>query len=453
MQKLSAVSVAIALTSLISAQAPGSMSYQSVVRNSDNNLVINQAVGMQISMLQGSATGTSVCTETHTPTTNANGLVSIEVGGGTAVSGDFVGIDWSAGPCFIKTETNPDGGTDYTITGTSQLLSVPYVFYASKAEDTDDADADPANELQVISFRNDTLYLSNGGYVYLGVYTDTQNLVINDFYLGITGGNEVELPSVWERCDKDISYDSGRVRINALNGPVQLELTDVFGAGGRNLMIGDDSYLSDVDEINTLGVLGLTDSTTAAIRLGAEGPVITGKDGNLGISNADPSSELDVNEVISATGGTSSEWNTAYGWGDHSSEGYLTEYTETDPVFGASAAAGIDAAVTTQCNIPDLQSSNIFMTAGSDEVISAPVLKANSRGLLKIVANNMSTGFSTGLFSIMGTDLVRWISGSDFGQFAESSSYNIYYDGSDRTIQNTLASDCAFQITYLGGLF
>ena len=36
-----------------------------------------------------------------------------------------------------------------------------------------------------------------------------------------------------------------------------------------------------------------------------------------------------------------SNWDTAYGWGDHSVEGYLTSYTETDPVFTASPANGI----------------------------------------------------------------------------------------------------------------
>jgi len=108
------------------AQAPEKMSYQAVIRNSVNDLVTNQTVGMQISILQGSESGTAVYVETQTPTTNINGLVSIEVGSGTVVSGSFSEINWSSGPYFIKTETDPLGGTAYTITGTSQLLSVPY---------------------------------------------------------------------------------------------------------------------------------------------------------------------------------------------------------------------------------------------------------------------------------------------------------------------------------------
>ena len=117
-----------------SAQSPEKMSYQAVIRNSSDQLVTKHAVGMQISILQGAADGTAVYTETQTPTTNANGLVSIEIGAGTIVSGDFATIDWAAATYFIKTETDPEGGTDYTITGVSQLLSVPYALHAKTAE-------------------------------------------------------------------------------------------------------------------------------------------------------------------------------------------------------------------------------------------------------------------------------------------------------------------------------
>jgi uncharacterized protein (TIGR02145 family) len=110
------------------------MSYQAVVRDGSNNLVSSTSVGMQISILQGSASGTAVYVETQTPTSNANGLVSLEIGSGTVVSGTFASIDWANGPYFIKTETDPTGGTNYTITGTSQLLSVPYALHAKTAE-------------------------------------------------------------------------------------------------------------------------------------------------------------------------------------------------------------------------------------------------------------------------------------------------------------------------------
>ena len=139
MKKLFTLSMVILITLSLFAQAPQKMSYQAVIRNSSNALVTSSPVGMQLSILQGSATGTPVYIETQTSTTNANGLVTVEIGGGTPVTGTFAGIDWSTGTYFIKTETDPTGGTSYTITGTSQLLSVPYAIYAKTSETSTDA--------------------------------------------------------------------------------------------------------------------------------------------------------------------------------------------------------------------------------------------------------------------------------------------------------------------------
>jgi hypothetical protein len=130
MKKLFTLFVMIALTVSVIAQSPQKMSYQAVVRNSTGVLMSNQSVGMKISLLQGSSIGTAVYVETHNTTTNANGLATIEIGDGTIVSGTFPAINWSSGTYFIKTETDPTGGANYTITGTSQILSVPYALYA-----------------------------------------------------------------------------------------------------------------------------------------------------------------------------------------------------------------------------------------------------------------------------------------------------------------------------------
>ncbi|MBC7862723.1 MAG: collagen-like protein [Bacteroidia bacterium] len=118
------------------AQAPQKMSYQAVVRDASSQLVVSTVVGMQISILQGSPGGTAVYVETQTPATNINGLASIEIGAGTIVTGSFAGINWGSGPYFIKTETDPSGGTAYSITGTTQLMSVPYALYAANGGTT-----------------------------------------------------------------------------------------------------------------------------------------------------------------------------------------------------------------------------------------------------------------------------------------------------------------------------
>jgi uncharacterized protein (TIGR02145 family) len=116
------------------AQTPDKMSYQAVIRDADGQLLSNQSVGMRISILHSTANGAGVYVETHTPITNENGLISVEIGTGTVTSGDFSTIDWLNDPYFIKTETDPTGGSNYSITGTSQLLSVPYALHAKTAE-------------------------------------------------------------------------------------------------------------------------------------------------------------------------------------------------------------------------------------------------------------------------------------------------------------------------------
>jgi len=119
MKKILTILAAVLITATALAQSPEKMTYQSVIRNASDQLVTNQDMGMQISILQGNASGTAVYVETHSTASNANGLVTIEIGTGTT-SDDFSVIDWANGPYFLKTETDPTvaGGTNYTITGT-----------------------------------------------------------------------------------------------------------------------------------------------------------------------------------------------------------------------------------------------------------------------------------------------------------------------------------------------
>ena len=135
MKKLFTILLTVLLTASVFAQAPEKMSYQAVIRNSSDQLVVNTKVGMKISIRKITDFGklTIVYAETQTPTTNSNGLITIQIGAGTKFSGDFTTIKWENGEYEIHTECDPKGGTDYTITGTSQLLSVPYALHAKTA--------------------------------------------------------------------------------------------------------------------------------------------------------------------------------------------------------------------------------------------------------------------------------------------------------------------------------
>ena len=126
------LTVAMAILAFLTfAQVPQTMSYQGVVRDADNALVVSKAVSIELSILQGSDEGDVVYAEKHDVTTNANGLVSLELGGGEQISETaFSQIDWSAGPYFVKTVAEFDGKT---VTGITPMLTVPYAMFAEKA--------------------------------------------------------------------------------------------------------------------------------------------------------------------------------------------------------------------------------------------------------------------------------------------------------------------------------
>jgi hypothetical protein len=126
------LSLVVAVTLSLSSfgQAPEGFKYQAVVRDAGNTILNNQVVGLRMTIQQGSIGGITVYSETFAPTTNMYGLVNLEVGNGTVISGTFANIDWSAGPYFMETAVDITGGTNYSVMGTSQLMSVPYALYA-----------------------------------------------------------------------------------------------------------------------------------------------------------------------------------------------------------------------------------------------------------------------------------------------------------------------------------
>ena len=132
MKRVLSILGAVLLTAIMFGQATETLSYQEVIRNSSNVIVTSSPIGMRVSILQDSATGTPVYVETHSSTTDENGLVSIELGGGTPVTGTFADVHRETSTYFLKTETDPTGGVNYSaIVSTSLLFKRPYAFEAT----------------------------------------------------------------------------------------------------------------------------------------------------------------------------------------------------------------------------------------------------------------------------------------------------------------------------------
>lgn len=125
---------AIMSTSLLHAQAPQGFNYQGVARNSMGTVINNKAIGLRISLHNGSATGAVIYSETHAITTDQYGVFALVVGTGHAVSGTFNSINWGNGNKFLQVEMDPMGGSSYMDMGTSQLMSVPFAMYAANSQ-------------------------------------------------------------------------------------------------------------------------------------------------------------------------------------------------------------------------------------------------------------------------------------------------------------------------------
>ena len=134
MKKLFAILICLSwMIGSLAAQTPNAFKYQAVVRNDAGQIIVNQAVGFRISILQNSASGAVVYSEEHTTQTNAFGLVNLEIGNGTILSGSFSAIDWGTDSYFVKIELDASNNGSFSEMGTSQLLAVPYALYASQA--------------------------------------------------------------------------------------------------------------------------------------------------------------------------------------------------------------------------------------------------------------------------------------------------------------------------------
>ncbi len=182
---------ALLLTNIFS-QSPQYISYQAVVRNATGNILPNKLVSFKISILQGSALGSSIYAETHSKATNELGLVTLKVGGGTVLTGQFSNIDWALGNYFLKVELDVDADTNFAFMGTTQILSVPYALYAEKAGNAaDDYDKDSLNEIQNINKVGNTVTLSKNGGSFID--SDNQTLSLSGSNLSISGGNSVQI--------------------------------------------------------------------------------------------------------------------------------------------------------------------------------------------------------------------------------------------------------------------
>lgn len=245
MKHLSLIVAAVLMGISAMAQSPSKFNYQAVARDAAGVVVSDGTVGVKVTILSGSATGTEVYSETHSATTNVYGMLNFQIGAGTGVTGDISTIDWGSDAHFIKVEMDPAGGSSYTVSNTSELISVPYAEYANSALHVDDADADSTNEVQSIMLTGDSLVLSiDGGTVDLSGYDQSAGVAANDSAISANATdiatNATDIATIATDLAAHITADMDVDSTNEL-------ITDMVMDGDTMLQITEDGVVHEVD--------------------------------------------------------------------------------------------------------------------------------------------------------------------------------------------------------------
>lgn len=251
------------ISSSIFAQAPEKMSYQAVIRDASDKLVSGKSIGIRISILKGSENGSIVYEETQTPVTNANGLVSIQIGTGNS-SSDFSDIYWGEGPYFLKSEVDIEGGANYAISGTSEILSVPFALCATTAENVIEEKQNLSDVVRNLNYANGQIKnLDNPTeardavtkeYVTLRISTLGDTLFLGDQFVIIPNINSanVKVPVVKISALAEVSLESA-----TLTGEITDNCWGKISAYG--FIVSENKELTDstvikLDEITEIGV-------------------------------------------------------------------------------------------------------------------------------------------------------------------------------------------------------
>lgn len=296
MKRFFSILVLVMIIAEVSSQIPEKMSFQAVIRNSQNQLVKNTTIRIRISILQGSVTGSSVYTETQTPVTNENGLVNIEIGGQTG----FSSIDWAQGPFFLKTETDPAGGTDLSIAGTSQFLTVPYALHAKTADAV--SATHPLNQITLADINNWKTSYNWGDHS--GLYKPisyaplwTEIISKPDFAIVATSGNFSDLllkPATLEGYGITNGINTAHPA-NDISAAMINNWNYAFGWGDHSIA----GYYNDGGEPGGANrSLGNTDDYSLSLITGNSSRIFIGNTGNIGIGTNTPSQKLDVAGIV-----------------------------------------------------------------------------------------------------------------------------------------------------------
>jgi len=309
MKKILLILIVLFSLPKINAQAPSQFKYQAVLRDASGNILANQAVTVDISILQGSTTGTSVFTETHNTTTTAQGLINLNIGS----ENDMSTVDWSADSYFVSISVNGD------LMGTSQLLSVPYALQAKKADNYDETDPvftawdkssgisiteSQISNLQHFTNADETDPLFSGWDKNYADLTNKPGIIDSITTVIDTTTQFVRKNTQWIKNGNDLYYENGLIGIGTTNPLGKLHIA---GADNTHRVYIEGSGVT-ANLWNTSGSFNISTETAHDIRFfpGTSQESLTLKmDGNVGIGTSNPTNKLEISGTPSGHYGIS----------------------------------------------------------------------------------------------------------------------------------------------------
>lgn len=199
------------------AQLPQGISFQAIVRNGNEQLVANQGIGVRISIQQGMNDTIEMYAETQSVSTTSTGMISIEIGAGNVEKGNLMEIDWSDGNYFIQVDIDPSaaGGKNYTISGSCELVSVPYALHAKVA-----------GHLVGESFESDPLF---------GSWDKSTGITITKLQVSDLGNYiEIETDPVFSAWNKSAGITITESQISDLGDYIESEIDPLFSAWNKS---------------------------------------------------------------------------------------------------------------------------------------------------------------------------------------------------------------------------
>jgi len=227
---LSIIVISLVFSISLVAQTPQSFNYQAVARDNSGNILANKNIAIKISILDGSISGTTQYVETQNPQTNQFGLFTLEIGKGTVTSGTFANITWANGPKFVKIEMDVNNGTNFTLVGTSQLLSVPYALYSEKAGNGFSGNFNDLNNKPTL-FSGSYIDLTNKPNLFSGKFSDlvgTPSLATSSTFGFMSSSDKIKLDgqinSQWSQNGNNLYYTNGNLGIGTNNPTAKLDI-------------------------------------------------------------------------------------------------------------------------------------------------------------------------------------------------------------------------------------